>query len=185
MPKTFKTTPSADEIAEMASRGEDISAYFTNKFTVVRPVRRVNVDLTQGMLRELDQRAAKLNISRQAVIKTLLSRALEEGRASKPRPRRRAGRPRRWPQEQASITKLDLLESSMPSNYLDVGETEFSAAGDVSQDSLYEQAAEPTVRHSTGWREPMSLIPMRAATCSRTFIFISGAASRISTSDVR
>jgi hypothetical protein len=45
MPKTFKTTPSADEIAERASRGKDVSAYFTNKFTVVRPVHRVNVDL--------------------------------------------------------------------------------------------------------------------------------------------
>jgi hypothetical protein len=85
MPKTFKTTPSADEIAERASRGEDISAYFTNRFTVVRPIRRVNVDLTQGMLRELDARAAKLNISRQAVIKTLLSSVLEKGRASKRR----------------------------------------------------------------------------------------------------
>lgn len=78
MPRTFKKLPSADEIAEMASLGEDISSYFTNKFTVVRPVRRVNVDLTQGMLRSLDERAARLNISRQAVIKTLLERALGE-----------------------------------------------------------------------------------------------------------
>ncbi|MBI3695788.1 MAG: ribbon-helix-helix protein, CopG family [Acidobacteria bacterium] len=64
----------------MASRGEDISAYFTNKFTVVRPVKRVNIDLTEGMLRELDARAARLNVSRQAVIKTLLRQALDEGR---------------------------------------------------------------------------------------------------------
>ena len=71
MPKMSRTKPTADEIAEMASRGEDVSAYFTNKFTVVRPVRRVNVDLTHGMLRELDERAARLNISRQAVIKTV------------------------------------------------------------------------------------------------------------------
>ena len=76
MPKTSKTTPTADEIAEMASRGEDVSAYFTNTFTVVRPIHRVNVDLTRGMLRELDARAARLNISRQAVIKTLLGQAL-------------------------------------------------------------------------------------------------------------
>jgi hypothetical protein len=76
---------SADEIAEMASRGEDISAHFTNKFTVVRPVRRVNVDLTQGMLRDLDERAARLNISRQAVIKTLLGRALNDEREQKAR----------------------------------------------------------------------------------------------------
>lgn len=79
MPKTSKKAPTADEIAEMASRGEDVSAYFTNKFTVVKPVRRVNVDLTQGMLRQLDEQAARLNISRQAVIKTLLARGLREG----------------------------------------------------------------------------------------------------------
>ena len=67
----------------MASRGENVSRYFTNKFTVVRPVHRVNVDLTQGMLRELDECAARLNVSRQAVIKTLLARALNEERASR------------------------------------------------------------------------------------------------------
>jgi len=70
----------------MATRGEDVSAYFTNKFNV-RPVRRVNVDLTQGMLRELDARAARLNISRQAVIKTLLGRALSEERPAKSKSR--------------------------------------------------------------------------------------------------
>jgi hypothetical protein len=78
MPKTSKRATSADKIAEKASRGEDVSSHFTNKFTVVRPIRRVNVDLTEGLLRELDQRAARLNISRQAVIKTLLWRALSE-----------------------------------------------------------------------------------------------------------
>lgn len=76
MSKMSRKPRSADEIAEMASRGEDVSAYFTNTFKVVRPVRRVNVDLTHGMLRQLDERAARLNISRQAVIKTLLDRAL-------------------------------------------------------------------------------------------------------------
>jgi hypothetical protein len=78
MPKTSKPTKTADEIAEMASRGEDVSTFFTNKFTVVRPIRRVNIDLTQGMLRELDGRAARLNVSRQAVIKTLLAEALRD-----------------------------------------------------------------------------------------------------------
>jgi ABC-type microcin C transport system duplicated ATPase subunit YejF len=90
MPKMSKSVLSADEIAAMATRGEDISAYFTNEFTVVRPVRRVNVDLTQGMLRALDERAARLNISRQAVIKTLLGRALSEERPRKARVKRRA-----------------------------------------------------------------------------------------------
>ncbi len=80
MPKTPRTTKTADEIAAMASRGEDVSAHFTNNFTVVRPVRRVNVDLSQAMLKELDARAARLNISRQAVIKTLLDQALTASR---------------------------------------------------------------------------------------------------------
>jgi hypothetical protein len=83
MPKMSKTAPSADEIAEMATRGEDISAHFSNQFTVVRPLHRVNVDFTQGMLRDLDARAARLNISRQAVIKTLLAQALNEEREQK------------------------------------------------------------------------------------------------------
>lgn len=80
MPNKSKRSPSADEIAEMATRGEDVSKFFTNKFTVVRPVHRVNVDLTRGMLRELDERAARLNVSRQAVIKTLLRHALDDER---------------------------------------------------------------------------------------------------------
>jgi hypothetical protein len=59
VPKTCKAAASADEIARKASRGEDISGYFTGKFNVARPVRRVNVDLIQGMLGEADERAAR------------------------------------------------------------------------------------------------------------------------------
>jgi hypothetical protein len=70
-------SPTADEIASRATRGEDVSQFFTNQFKVVRPVRRVNVDLTEGMLCELDARAARLNVRRQAVIKTLLRQALD------------------------------------------------------------------------------------------------------------
>jgi hypothetical protein len=79
--KTSRKPPTADEIAEMASRGEDVSAYFTNKFTLVRPGCRVNVGLTVGMLLEIDRRAARLDVSRQAVIKGLLRQALDEGQA--------------------------------------------------------------------------------------------------------
>lgn len=75
----------------MATRGEDVSKFYTNQFTVVRPVHRVKVDLTHGMLQELDERAAKLNISRQAVIKTLLRQAMDQGRPSRSPRRRRAG----------------------------------------------------------------------------------------------
>src|SRR5271169_1970656 len=46
MPNTFRQPATADQIAERASRGQDVSAYFTGKFTVVRPAQRVNVDLT-------------------------------------------------------------------------------------------------------------------------------------------
>ena len=91
MRKRSGRAPTADEIAESATRGEDVSACFTNKFTVVKPVHRVYVDLSQGMLRQLDERAARLNVSRQAVIKTLLGRALEEERVSRGRPKRKAG----------------------------------------------------------------------------------------------
>ena len=78
MPNKSKSLPTAEQIAEMATRGENVSAFFSNKFTVVRPVHRVNVDLTHGMLRDLDARAARLNVSRQAVIKTLLQRAIDQ-----------------------------------------------------------------------------------------------------------
>jgi metal-responsive CopG/Arc/MetJ family transcriptional regulator len=37
----------------------------------------VNVDLAAGMLEELDRAAKELNISRQAVIKTLIRQALD------------------------------------------------------------------------------------------------------------
>ncbi len=69
MPNKSQPSPSGDEIAEMATRGEDVSGFFSNQFRVVRPVRRVNVDLTQELLRELDERAARLNVSRQAAAK--------------------------------------------------------------------------------------------------------------------
>ena len=91
MPKTSRRTPTADELAEMASRGEDVSASFTNKFTVVRPVQSVRVDLTPGMLREIDERAARLNVSRQAVIKTLLGQALGEERRARAGSKKKAG----------------------------------------------------------------------------------------------
>ncbi len=78
MPNKSKAVSNANEIAEMATRGEDVSKFFTNSFSVVKPVRRVNIDLTQGMLRDLDARAARLNISRQAIIKTVLQRAMDQ-----------------------------------------------------------------------------------------------------------
>jgi hypothetical protein len=48
MPRTSKKKSNADEVAEMATRGEDISTYFNNKFTVVRPVCRMNEQGRRG-----------------------------------------------------------------------------------------------------------------------------------------
>lgn len=80
MPKTVESPlpPTADEIADMADRGEDISRFFTNKGKMMPPIQRVNVDFTLPMLEELDQEARQLNVSRQAVIKTLLRHALDQ-----------------------------------------------------------------------------------------------------------
>ena len=77
MPKTSSKPIDAEEIAQMADRGQDISAHFTNQFTVRRTVQRVNVDFTSPMLKELDCEAETLNVSRQAVIKTMLREALD------------------------------------------------------------------------------------------------------------
>jgi metal-responsive CopG/Arc/MetJ family transcriptional regulator len=45
---------------------------------MMSPIQRVNVDLAAGMLDELDQAAKELNVSRQAVIKTLIRQALDQ-----------------------------------------------------------------------------------------------------------
>ena len=73
MPKTSSKPIDAEEIAQMADQGQDISAHFTVK----RLVQRVNVDFTSPMLKELDCEAETLNVSRQAVIKTMLREALD------------------------------------------------------------------------------------------------------------
>jgi hypothetical protein len=73
----------ADEIAERADRGEDISRFFTNKGKMMPAIQRVNVDFTAPMLNELDEAARELNISRQAVIKTLLRHALDQQRLAR------------------------------------------------------------------------------------------------------
>jgi len=44
---------------------------------MVYPIQRVNVDFTGPMLAELDDAAEELNISRQAVIKTLVREGLD------------------------------------------------------------------------------------------------------------
>ncbi len=80
MPKALESPKqlTADAIADLADKGEDISRFFTNKGKMMPPIQRVNVDFALPMLHELDQAARELNISRQAVIKTLLRHALDQ-----------------------------------------------------------------------------------------------------------
>jgi len=76
---------SADAIARRADQGEDVSRFFTNTGRMMGPIQRVNVDLAAGMLEELDRAAKELNISRQAVIKTLIRQALDQQYVSRER----------------------------------------------------------------------------------------------------
>ncbi|MGA3260471.1 MAG: ribbon-helix-helix protein, CopG family [Bryobacteraceae bacterium] len=79
MKKTRKPAKpvSADVIAQLAEKGEDVSRFFKGQGRMVQPIQRVNVDLTATMLEELDKTARDLNVSRQAVIKTLVRQALD------------------------------------------------------------------------------------------------------------
>jgi hypothetical protein len=69
---------SADAIARLADQGKDFSRFFKGQGRMVQPVQRVNVDVTASMLEELDKAARDLNVSRQAVIKTLVRQALDQ-----------------------------------------------------------------------------------------------------------
>ena len=69
---------SADTIARLADEGKDVSHFFKGQGRMVQPIQRVNVDVTASMLEELDKAAQELNVSRQAVIKTLIRQALDQ-----------------------------------------------------------------------------------------------------------
>jgi hypothetical protein len=71
-----KKAISPEQIARMADQGKDVTRFFTGG-KMMGPIQRVNVDFTTEMLEELDQEAAGLNISRQAVIKTLVREGLD------------------------------------------------------------------------------------------------------------
>jgi hypothetical protein len=86
-----KKAVSAESIARMADKGRDISRFFSNSGAMRKPIQRVNVDFTASMLEELERAAKELNISRQAVIKTLIRQGLDQSqraRASRSRAKR-------------------------------------------------------------------------------------------------
>jgi hypothetical protein len=68
----------AEAIARLADNGNDVSRFFTNSGQMRKPIQRVNVDFTAPMLEELENAAKELNISRQAVIKTLIRQGLDQ-----------------------------------------------------------------------------------------------------------
>ncbi|MGE4233978.1 MAG: ribbon-helix-helix protein, CopG family [Bacteriovoracia bacterium] len=72
----------ADQIAEMADRDEDVTKLFRGKGKMMpgferSDIQRVNIDFTDEILAQLDAEAKRLNISRQAVIKTMISESLD------------------------------------------------------------------------------------------------------------
>jgi hypothetical protein len=75
---SLKKPISADAIARQAEQGKDVSHFVQGQGRMVQPIQRVNVDVTAGMLEELDNAAQDLNVSRQAVIKTLVRQALDQ-----------------------------------------------------------------------------------------------------------
>jgi hypothetical protein len=81
---------SPEAIARLADQGKDVSRFFSNSGRMMEPIQRVNVDLTTTMLKELDAAAKELNISRQAVIKTLLRQGLDRQYLLKARARKLA-----------------------------------------------------------------------------------------------
>jgi Ribbon-helix-helix protein, copG family len=73
-----KKPVAAETIARLADNGKDVSRFFTNSGRMRGPIQRVNVDFASPMLDELDNAAKELNVSRQAVIKTLIRQALDQ-----------------------------------------------------------------------------------------------------------
>ena len=84
MKQTSRTKPpSAEAIAQLADQGKSVLSFYKGQGRMVhpetaQPIQRVNVDVTAGMLEELDRAAESLNVSRQAVIKTLVRQALDQ-----------------------------------------------------------------------------------------------------------
>ena len=69
---------SADEIAEMADKGEDISRFFTNTGTMKYPPQRVQIDFPVEMFHEIDELANELHVNIRTIIITYLRQALDQ-----------------------------------------------------------------------------------------------------------
>lgn len=77
-----KTPPMAEQLGEMADRGEDVTPYLgtpVKGYAAMqreKNIQRTNVDFGLDMLAQLDAIADKLNISRQAVVKMAIQEYL-------------------------------------------------------------------------------------------------------------
>ena len=80
MKKTSKTrnTISAESIARLADKGQDVSSYFTNNGKMMPPVDNLGIDLNKKMRDELNEAARRLNVSRQTLIKSFIRRGLDQ-----------------------------------------------------------------------------------------------------------
>ncbi len=69
----------AEQIAEMADRGENVTRFYAGKGKMRPPLNlhRVDLEFTVDFLLEIDRAAAELNISRDAAIKSLLRQSLD------------------------------------------------------------------------------------------------------------
>jgi hypothetical protein len=70
-----KEVSDIEEIAEKASRGEDVSAHFTGKRVAKQ---RVNVDFPLALLKQIDKECQRLGITRQAWIKMSCDERIRE-----------------------------------------------------------------------------------------------------------
>jgi len=80
MKKTSKTKGpiSAESIARLAEKGNDISSYFTKKGKMMPPLENLGVELNREMIQELNEAARNLNVSRPALIKRFIRRGLDQ-----------------------------------------------------------------------------------------------------------
>jgi hypothetical protein len=86
--RSRKNSISSETIARRADNGNDVSRFFTNSGKMMKPIQRVNVDFTASMLEELEAAAKELNISRQAVIKTMIRQVLDQRQTARASRRR-------------------------------------------------------------------------------------------------
>lgn len=82
----MKKSLPAEELDRMFDAGEDIDEYIDRESTrpLNQAIKRVNVDMPGWMVNALDRQAERLNISRQAVIKSMLDAQIKADMAPRP-----------------------------------------------------------------------------------------------------